>query len=59
LSSKYFISFLASIAHNVLAVYEVLGAETSKNKGNPFLPAFIFAGAQNLAEVLRGNERSD
>jgi hypothetical protein len=38
------------MAYNVPAVYEVLGAETSKNKGNPFLPAFIFAGAQNLVK---------
>jgi hypothetical protein len=47
------------MSHNVPVVYDVLGAETSKNKGNPFLPALIFAGAQNVAEVLRGNELSD
>ena len=36
------------MSHNVLAVYDVLGAGTSKNNGNPFLPPIIFAGAQNV-----------
>jgi hypothetical protein len=50
ISSRHVPKHSASIAHNVLAVYEVLGTEISKNKGNPFLSAFIFAGAQNLGE---------
>jgi hypothetical protein len=45
------------MVHNVLAVYEVLGARISKRKGiNPFLPAFAFAGRPKSGGVSRESE---
>jgi hypothetical protein len=53
--------YLGTIAHNVPAVYDVLVARISKRKGGKSIltPALRLQGNQNVAEVLRGNERSD
>jgi hypothetical protein len=50
------------MAFNVSAVCEVLGARIGKHKSEKYhsYPAFVFAGAQNLAEWGVGTrERSD
>jgi hypothetical protein len=48
----YFQPPLAQIAHNVPAVYDVLPARIRALRSKD-------QGWQNVAEVLRGNERSD
>jgi hypothetical protein len=56
-----FVNVFVGIAHNVPAVYVVLAARAGKRKGikSILTPPLRLQGGQNVAEVLRGKERSD